>query len=614
MTLSAFRRVSIGPLCTAAVLVAAISQARAQGAFFGDYMLGGGGYEDVSSLVGATTFYNAGYTGTRAVVSNIEGGLFYRYHPVFANDTVQLDYGGTLAAPLSGNPNAVNDPNLTGDPLWTQYDMHATAVAGVIAAAPQYAGDLRAGIAYGATLVGGTVATQWDGGPYALSFEVTDQSFLTPYVEALQTGIGVLGGRRSNVINGSYGYTDAAFPAGTGTSGSDIYTTAFDGLALSSGSTVVWAAGNRGYGPGNVTDPGAGFNGITVGALAYTSQGAPFTTVAGFSGGGPSDFLAPGGSLVSGVRATVDIVAPGELILTALYSGATGGNLGATPPSNPVPQLYGSFSSGTSFAAPAVAGGASLLCDVGYDRFGGGDSINGAVIKAVLMNSADKIAGWDNGQALSGAVVTTTQGLDFASGTGAMNLTKAFTQYTVGTIDPSGGSLLVGPVIGVAATGWDYGKLTPDVIHPNPYNDYYFGTSLLANSTLTTTLTWFIDRTYDGLVNDNTGTPTVTASDLRFTNLELEVWAVSGGLPDHLVAVSDASYINTQHLNFAIPEAGDYLLRVVWQGDQYNANNSDSAGQNYALAWSNVSAPDAPSILLILAGVLPLAKFARRRA
>ena len=607
-------------LCALTLVLPIAILPRADAQTFQSNVVTSDGGVNISSLLGTSAFYNAGYTGTRAIVSNIEGGFFYKYHPDLTNQTVQLNYGGTYPAPLGPDPNdpsqnAVHDPNLTGDPLWTQYDTHATAVAGVIGTAPEYAGDPKAGIAYGATLVGGTLATSWDN---ALSFEVSDKSFFTPYIEALQTGITPLGGRLSNVVNGSYGYQDSAYSAGgTATSGADSYTVGLDGLARSSGATVVWASGNNGYGHGNVNDPAAGYNGISVGA---SDSGSRFTTVAGFSSGGPSDFLAPGGAVISSVRATVDIIAPGSSIYTAVYYGATGGNTGQTPSSNPVPSNYGSYSAGTSFAAPMVAGVATLLCDVGNAQYGGGGAVNGMVIKAVLLNSADKIAGWNNGQTTVNGVVTTTQALDYASGAGELDAGRAFTQYTGGTTNVSHGQPLVAPAT-VANLGWDYGYLAPTSLNVNPENDYYILPALQGGTSFTGTLSWYVDRTFDGLVNDSTGTPTATASDLRFTNLDLELWSVANGLPSQMVAFSGAQYISTQHFFFTLPSSGQYMLRVLWAGDQYDVDNSDAQGQYYGLAWSgtalagSASAPDASAILLFIAGggMMTLLLWRRRR-
>ena len=61
------------------------------------------------------------------------------------------------------------------------------------------------------------------------------------------------------------------------------------------------------------------------------------------------------------------------------------------------------------------------------------------VIKAVLLNSADKTPGWDNGQSLQRfngtTLLRTTQGLDYTVGAGRMNLTRAWDQFTAATTD-----------------------------------------------------------------------------------------------------------------------------------------------------------------------------------
>ena len=397
---------------------------------------------DISNLVGADTFYNLGYTGSHAIVASIDGGNFWTGHQALSQNTLLLPTGGP------------------GTQLG-EFDMHATAVASVVAGRPIAADPRVKGIAYGATLWSGAVATDYIGAnPYRLNYNISDASLITPYVSALQTGVN---GQRASVTTSSFGYTDDSTRThvGTGVTGADVATVAIDGVARASKGTVVFSAGNTGAGNNRVTDPAGGYNTLSVGALTYGSPSNPYIQVANFSAAGPSDYQGPNPVsgqppvTVANVRARVDIVAPGTNLYTALYSGATGGNAPPstqTPlPSSPPPAAslptgdYGSFASGTSFAAPLVAGGATLLCDVGITNVAtmGVNAVNGNVIKAVLLNSADKIPGWDNGQTFSSGVVTTTQALDYSSGAGRMNLARAYTQYTGGvmggvTLAPTG--------------------------------------------------------------------------------------------------------------------------------------------------------------------------------
>jgi len=80
------------------------------------------------------------------------------------------------------------------------------------------------------------------------------------------------------------------------------------------------------------------------------------------------------------------------------------------------------------------------------------------VIKAVLMNSADKLSGWDNGQHIVDGVITTTQALDWAMGAGRMNLNEAFSQYTTSAVITTGSGIsqteFTAPIESV---GWAFG-------------------------------------------------------------------------------------------------------------------------------------------------------------
>jgi subtilisin family serine protease len=164
-----------------------------------------------------------------------------------------------------------------------------------------------------------------------------------------------------------------------------------------------------------------------------------------------------GGTLYTGVRAAVDIAAPGERLLLAAYLGDSG-TIGASTAlagwvQTPSPtDRYFTNMDGTSYSAPLVAGGIALLKDVAKtDPFLNLNATPVAfdtrVIKSVLMAGADKTEGWNNGQ---NAFNVTTQALDLTTGAGAMNLSTAATVYLFGTRDLAesvGGA--------IDAVGWD---------------------------------------------------------------------------------------------------------------------------------------------------------------
>src|SRR5262249_33151419 len=155
---------------------------------------------------------------------------------------------------------------------------------------------------------------------------------------------------------------------------------------------------------------------------------------------------------------------------------------------------------------------------------------------AVLMNSADKLAGWDNGQHfdLAQGHIVTTQSLDWSQGAGQVNFTRAFNQY----IDPTGTHDVPGNSGGsVSKTRWDIGAIS---LHGN--NDYVISTSLHAGDTLDITLTWFRNRT----VNDNTQLGT----DDGQANLDLQIW---NSTFTSLLASSESLYNTSELLHFELP-------------------------------------------------------------
>jgi hypothetical protein len=248
----------------------------------------------INTLLGADRFYNNGYFGQNSVVANIGSGAIWNGHETLT----QID-------------TYIQDPSILGTQLG-QFDFHATAVGMTIGGQGQFF-YYQAGIAPLTKLWSGSIATQFhnDG-----SFEITDQSFIYAYTQSMLVGRDVTyslngGGitftvhRTADVINSSWGFDD---PTGEAFEAKTI-----DALVLASGTTFVASAGNDGPGRGTVVAPAAGFNRLSVAALASDNTANPYTQTAGFSSRGPGEFLNPKtGRTLHGMRATVDIAAPGD--------------------------------------------------------------------------------------------------------------------------------------------------------------------------------------------------------------------------------------------------------------------------------------------------------------
>lgn len=526
----------------------------------------------INEFVGATRFYAEGYTGERVVVANIEGGHVWNAPATLAHVQTFLD-ARSIYLQNGFNPGALGE-----------YDRHATWVGALIAAR----GDqpYQKGIAYGAQLWSGAVATDWSGTAPTGQFGWSrGHAFTAPYAQALLTGVG---GRRADVVTSSWG-------SGSGASGADVFAVALDGIAKASRRTVVFSAMNNGPASNTISSPQSGYNAIVVGALGNDLAGYP--SIAAFSSRSPSDYSGPDG-FVPGARARVDIVAPGQnLTSPAHYAGVGGGNRTGVDPSGGATNWIAWNLEGTSFSAPIVAAGATLLNDVAYDRFADNEHAHdGQVIKAVLLNSARKPQGWDNGQRVDQDGVTrTTQALDYVYGAGVLDLHKAFDQFATGTADAQG---LAGGT-GLAAHGWDFAEVAQDGV-----NTYGFAVDFQAGDWFTATLNWYVGRSWLG--NEVAGA--VMTSEDYFTNLSLGLWWLDGGAWT-LVAESDAAYINTEHLALTLGQTGQYELRVSWVGERYDLVGNDA--QTYGLAWMSAPVPEAQSVWLALAGVGVVVVFRR---
>jgi hypothetical protein len=530
----------------------------------------GGGTFDLNTFLGAGRYY--GHTtpiiGQNTIATNLEAGHVWNGHEALTHVTTFTQaataWGGGSVAPL--------------------YDRHATW-AGLFIGGRQTVVNpsmKQQGLAPGTDLRSAAIATSWSGTAYALSFGISFDTLLTAYDASFGT---------ADVINSSFG--DREDKTGTGALAwiADSYS------FFNPTTSYVVSAGNDGPAANTVGSPGSAYNTITVGALGGANG---FDTIAEFSSRAPQDFgYFTSGTYVTvpGVRAAVDIVAPGDSLRSALYGGQTGGNNASLPDSVDAgsdPTAYSSIN-GTSFAAPIVAGGATLVASAAKTLaplVSNSNASQSMVVKSLLLTGADKTTGWSNGQqsvTVGGTTfLQTTQSLDWALGAGRMNLDKTFDIQVNGQLDVSGTTGLLGPV---SLRGWDFGSAVLGTT-----NDYVIADVLAAGSTLTTTLSWMRPRGYDG-----------SFYEYAQADLDLSVWALDGNDAFTTLIASSASDYNTvEHLSFTVPSWGRYGLRI-----DYGSNTFDNIGgqwgsasfpQDYGLAWTAV--PEPATVVLLAAGAV----------
>jgi autotransporter-associated beta strand protein len=512
---------------------------------------------DINSFVGANTYYNAGINGqnTRTIVS--EAGHIWNGNESLTHVTnfysSSFSYGGT-------NMNS-------------RLDRHATWVAGVlggreVVGAPQI---YQKGIAYGTTLGSSAIASTWAGAAYTLNFSWNYSSW---------TGAMYSTFANADVINQSFGFTDS--------SGTNVYTRMTDALITANSKVVnVVSAGNSGT-AGSVGSPGSGYNSITVGGAGNANN---YDSVASFSSRGPQNwgYITSGGSaiVISNVRAPVDIIAPASSIIAPFYGAQTGGNNPTLSGSTNLGTATNSYSSlnGTSFASPIVAGGASLVSSAARSLPGlsnNQEAIENTVIKALLLNGATKLAGWNNGQVTNSGVVTTTQAKDYSMGTGMLNLGATYTNQTQGQKGVSG--LSQGNLGIVDAIGWDFG--TQGLLGTNSYS---LSGLFSSNTSFTGTLTWLRQRTM------NTASASANGTDVAEADLNFAVWKMnSDGSQGSLIGASESTYNLVEHLSFLLPETGYYMIGVIYKTNNFNNTGTWGTGtntQNYGLAWNGNSSP-----------------------
>ncbi|MEM7064090.1 MAG: S8 family serine peptidase [Cyanobacteria bacterium P01_B01_bin.77] len=339
-------------------------------------------------------------------------------------------------------------------------------------------------------------------------------------------------------------------------------------------------AGNQGG--GGIPIPTDNFNGINV---AYSTQVAGRFTKIDYANAGSEPTFNPRGTASPesnvGPRRSISLVAPGDDISLLNPNGQE------------------TFSSGSSFAAPHVAATVALLQEWGDRQIRSGqprwslDARDPMVMKAVLLNAADKIMDTGDGQNLGMARTLLDEAnrtwiesdaysnqqipLHNELGTGHLNAFRAYQQFNGGQWEPGN----------VAIQGWDYNSLpmaTPSENGSLAYAEYIIEPPLKADSYFAATLTWerqvtLADDNNNGLYDSGESFSNNGLNDLNLYLMPIDEDDISKSIWSSVSEVD-----SVEHIFYKIPQTGRYKLRVV-----YRQQVTTETPQSYGLAWWGAS-------------------------
>ncbi|MEM8829133.1 MAG: S8 family serine peptidase [Cyanobacteria bacterium P01_G01_bin.19] len=362
-----------------------------------------------------------------------------------------------------------------------------------------------------------------------------------------------------------------------------------DGKALLT-SCVDWSAkkhnvlyvvaGNQGK--GGIPIPTDNFNGIVT---AYTKKRdkvfdkVDFANLSDLPVGIGSSFIKK--EINFGIRRAVSLLAPGGQI--AVYNQK--GDIEKV--------------SGTSFAAPHITGTVALLQEYGdrllnqsrsksdskQDKNWSLDSRRHEVMKAVLLNSSDKIADAGDGLMLnmertvvgeknhnwfeSDAYQNPRISLDIQMGTGHLNAWRAYQQFSAGQ---AGDNKQIAPV------GWDYNQVAA-----NDYQEYILQQPLIEGSHAAITLVWNRLVLLNDFNRNQKFDEGESFRDRGLNNLDVYLIPIDEESNMRNTCSSSTPEDSIEHIFCPIPATGRYKIRV------YFRHQINEPQQAYGLAWWTVN-------------------------
>jgi hypothetical protein len=335
--------------------------------------------------------------------------------------------------------------------------------------------------------------------------------------------------------------------AGFGSQFEDWWTRGVESLVEHCGLIVVAGIGNGSNANDPLLYPGAGANVIGVGVVNSVNTEDTATNLSHFSLAYPEN--SSFGPTADG-RCKPDIVAPGNCLVASTSDSAEY-------------EMTGSWS---SFSTPVVAGVVGLLIQKAKEEPNlnlalskeGGD----CVIKAILMNSANKLPYWHKGRMKSDD--DNFVPLDYIQGAGMLNAIGAYKHLVAGRNEPGI----------IPLTGWDNNFLNKN---QSTGNIYKITVEEPAGKLIAATVVW--NRHYSRVYPFES----LPAKD---RNLRLELWAIdpSDSSRDCLLDYSDSEIDNVEHIYCKlVPDYTNYEIVVSYSeaGEQVISNQQ----QRYGVAW-----------------------------